>query len=445
MLTRLHIALLLPALLVGARSSTADDRPPEVPATRTELKAFLEASKRNVPRLPMPPLSEADKEKIAHANWAAADWSIYNNGRTRKHYLPPELADVSSLRADDPAMTLGYRFQTMLFWIVSRANNCTYCMGHQESKLAAAGMSDDQIAGLDGDWSEFTPRERAAFELTRKLTFEPHRLGDADIAAAKRFFDNSQVLEIINSVSNFNAMNRWTGALRIPQEEHRAYLTGTSESYRNALSRVAPLDPEARQSGQKCARPANRPPLESRPEVERALALCRVREPRLPLVAEEKVHAVLGDGTSGPLPQWVRLLATFPKAGKGRVAVHLASETKGSLDPLLRAQIAWVAARNDRAWYALGHARKRLAALGQDDEAIFALDRTDPGAFPADRLAVISLARKLTVDPALIADEDIDALRKHFPDGEVAEVVFQVTESAYFDRLTEAAGLRLEP
>jgi alkylhydroperoxidase family enzyme len=109
-----------------------------------------------------------------------------------------------------------------------------------------------------------------------------------------------------------------------------------------------------------------------------------------------------------------------------------------------RAKIAWIAARNDRAWYALGHARNRLAALGQDDEAIFALDRTDAGAFPPDRRAVISLARKLTVDPALVADEDINALRKHFTDKQVAEIVFQTTEAAYFDRLTEAAGLRLE-
>ena len=35
-------------------------------------------------------------------------------------------------------------------------------------------------------------------------------------------------------------------------------------------------------------------------------------------------------------------------------------------------------------------------------------------------------------------------LRKLFDDKKVAEVVFQVTQAAYFDRMTEAAGLRLE-
>ncbi|MHC5543968.1 carboxymuconolactone decarboxylase family protein, partial [Singulisphaera rosea] len=77
-------------------------------------------------------------------------------------------------------------------------------------------------------------------------------------------------------------------------------------------------------------------------------------------------------------------------------------------------------------------------------DAIFALDRSDVGALPEKTRAVLSLAKKLTVDPALVDDADLAALRKHFPDKEVAEIVFQVTEAAYFDRLTEAAGLRLE-
>ena len=100
-------------------------------------------------------------------------------------------------------------------------------------------------------------------------------------------------------------------------------------------------------------------------------------------------------------------------------------------------------ARNDRAWYALGHARQRLAELGLNDEAIDALDH--PGdSFPASERLALALARKLTVNPALITDADIEGLRKHFSDHEVAEIVYHVTQGAFFDRLTEAAGLRLE-
>jgi AhpD family alkylhydroperoxidase len=445
MIARFRTALALPMMLASAVPSLAGDGPPDVPATRTELKAFLEASKHNVPRLPLPPLSEADKAAMAKADWSGADWSIYNNGRMRKYYLPAELADVSSLRADDPAMTLGSRFQTMLVWIVSRANNCTYCMGHQESKLTAAGLLDDQIAALDGDWSAFSEKDRAAFALARKLTYEPQRLTDADIAAAKRFYTDVQVLEIIFAVGNFNAMNRWTGGLKIPQEEHRVYLTPTAPRYSSLRSLVAPLAADASGSASTTAAPSYRPPLESPEEVEATLAACRARTPRLPLVDEDRARALLpADWPAGPLPQWVRLLANFPKAGVARIAMHRAAEEKGTLDRRLRAEVAYIAARQDRAWYALGHARRRLASLGLSDGAIAALDGPWDASSPAER-AAFSLARKLTVDPALVADADIAALREHYPDREVAELIYQVTEAAFFDRLTEAGGLRLEP
>jgi alkylhydroperoxidase family enzyme len=58
---------------------------------------------------------------------------------------------------------------------------------------------------------------------------------------------------------------------------------------------------------------------------------------------------------------------------------------------------------------------------------------------------VLGIARKITVDPALITDADIEGLRKHYSDREVAEIVYHATQAAFFDRLTEAAGLRLEP
>jgi alkylhydroperoxidase family enzyme len=53
----------------------------------------------------------------------------------------------------------------MFFWIVARANNCHYCLGHQESGLARAGLSDDEIAGLR---KHFQDKEVA--ELVHRIT-----------------------------------------------------------------------------------------------------------------------------------------------------------------------------------------------------------------------------------------------------------------------------------
>jgi alkylhydroperoxidase family enzyme len=194
-----------------------------------------------------------------------------------------------------------------------------------------------------------------------------------------------------------------------------------------------------------CARAADRGPLETRAQVNKALEACRKRSPRLPLVSDEAARSVVPAewSGSGPLPEWVRLLANFPKGGKAWVSQTYYSQTKGRLSPKLKAQIAYVSARNDRAWYALGQAQERLNELGQADDAIDTLDHPNDST-PLPQRAALSLARKLTVDPALITDADIAGLRKLYSDYEVAEIIYQVTQSAFFDRLTEAAGLRLE-
>ena len=426
----------------GENPPSASDSPAPVAVTRTELKQFLENSKHAKPRLPLPPPTA---EEIAKAKTKAAAapglGGIINHGRMRQIYLPKEWVSGGFTREPDPAMTLNSAYKTMFFWIVSRANNCAYCQGHQETKLSAEGVSEDTIAALDGDWSEFTPAEQAAFAFTKKLTYEPQSITNADIDSLRRYYKDPAIVEIALTVAGNNAMNRWTGALRIPQEDHRGYLSDTAPKFANTESRVAPLD---RKSKTKQAVPFDRGPLPTPAEIEAGLEAARARTPRVALVDESKAREIVTTETdAAPVAEWVRLLSTFPKHGPARVAMHRATETKGKLDPVLKAQIQWVAAINDRAWYALGHAKKRLADLGQSEDQILALNGDRKALKPGDQ-AVLALAKKLTVNPARITDNDIEAIRAHFSDFETAEAVFLITEAAFFDRLTESVGLRLE-
>jgi alkylhydroperoxidase family enzyme len=446
----LGIGLIILAVMVSLALpivSRADDAPATVAATRSELKEWLEKSKQSKPRLPLPPPTEeeiaAAKTKSRSGGGAPGLGGIVNNGRMRQLYLPTELRGGGFTREPDPALTLSSAFKTELFWVVSRGNNCAYCQGHQEVKLAAEGLSEETIAALDGDWTEFTPAERAAFALARKLTLDPQTVGDDDIDRLRAHYQDVQIVEILLTIAANNAMNRWTGGLAIPQEGHRVFLSPTPPKFQNLRSRVAPLDPDA--TGPACARPSRLGPLESREQAEAALAAARGRTPRLPLAGEAEARATLVDRwPSGSIPQWARLLLNFPKAGPPRVTMHLAAIEKGRLSPRLKAQIDWIAARNDRAWYALGHARRRLLDLGQPEAVIWSLDQPGDTSAPAER-AAFAVARKLTVDPALITDGDIEGLRQQFSDQEVAEIVFQVSEAVFFDRLTEPARLRLEP
>ena len=480
--------VVLCAEIAGAVDSAIAPRP--IPLTRPEMKEYLEEMKQRKPRIPLPPLTAEEKA-------ALGDRDPGYESRLRALYMPAgdgrgfglnfggnrpggERGDGKSDggkapttgrgagggfgRDSDPAMTLDYKFKTSLFWIVSRTNNCQYCLGHQESKLLSAGMKEDEIAALDCDWQAFTPKEQAAFAFARRFTLEPHALSDADIDELKKHFTDLQILEMILSMAGNNSINRWKEGVGVPQSsggggfgrrteggpvaesktEPHSYLTPTSEKFRTKITLVAPLilDDAGQPTRTTVAR---RPKLESREQVEQALAKAHKRSPRLPLVDESKAREILAeDAPAGPLPQWMRLLVNFPIGGKRTVASVRSAEEKGDLTPLIKAQVSWIIARQDRAWYATGQAKQRLKALGQSDEQIYRLDG-NWGEFAPRERALFTVVRKLAASPVVLTDEDVALAVKLAGNRDVVQLVSYTTNRASFDRITEAAGLQLEP
>lgn len=429
------VMALVTALFISRSTVTAEEPshdPKPIPSSRPQIKQVLEALKSRQPRLPAPPTD------------AAGDWrSKVNNGRFRRHYLPASWMQQTTGGGPinvnaDPAMTLTYALKTQCFWIVSRGNNCHYCLGHQELKLANEGLSDDSIAALDVDWTNFTPQEQAAFALARKMTLAPHTMTDADIEALREQFNEQQIVELTLSIANNNSTNRWTDSLGIPQDQGfdgkpSSFNAPTSDRFLEYTSFTAP-NPET-------ARPA----LESPDQVRAALSSCRSRSPRVELVDVETARGLLPqDWSTGPLPQWIRALAWFPDAGPKQIATYTAIKNEGRLPGLLKAEIAWTTARHNRAWYALGDALSRLAAHGLGEADAFALDNPDDPARRPEERAALAFARKLTITPHAISDADIAALREEFSDHEVAEIVQVTCVGNMFDRFTETLGLQLE-
>lgn len=438
---------------VFAADSAAAPRP--IPLTRPELKDLLEDLKQRTPRIPLPELSAEEKQKLGNR---AGDYEY----RLRYHYMPQGDGRTNQFsRGADSNMSLDYAFKTMMFWIVSRMNNCQYCLGHQEIKLSVAGLDEDRIAALDGDWSEFTPKEQAAFGFARKLTYEPHLLADADVEKLREHYSDLQILEIVLSVAGNNSINRWKEGVGVPQSQNgrgflrrgggestkerilpiETFLTPTADKYKDSISKIAPLYRDEASGRLTPAALSRRPPLESRAEVQRQLELCRTRKPRLPVQSESQAQAVMADAWSGhSSPQWVRLMANFPREGAGRVRSLVAAEESGDLDAQLKAQVSWIVARQDRAWYAAAEARSRLMKLGMPHERIYALDRSWEDFSPKER-SLFLVARKLAASPIILTDQDVTEAVKAASPREVVQLISYVTGRAYFNRVTEAAAL----
>jgi len=418
-------ALVLALLVAPAADPVPAESSKPVGLTRDAEKELLEKHKVAKPRLPMPPADPANPQ------------SRVNNGAFRAHYLPAELRDSGFAREPDPAMTLDNTFKVKLFWITSRANNCYYCLAHQEYKLLGAGVTDDDIAALDGNWVAATEKERAAYAFTKKLTHAPHLITKDDVEALKKHYTPAQLTEILVTVAGYNSTNRWTDGLNIPGEtdggrfkkegvkaDFSTFKTPTSEKYAKQQTLVGPVKLEARGA------------LEARDVVEARWK--DKREALLPLADAKTV----GDVWTGDAPNWVALLANF-KSMKGRIGGLKNAAEKGALPAKLKGQIAWVAARQDRAWYALAVARKQLLAAGVSEDDIWKLDG-DRKHLTEGEQAALALAETLAVAPWKVTDEMVERCRKSYKDAEVAEIVYRACNAAFFDRVTETARLPLD-
>jgi AhpD family alkylhydroperoxidase len=454
------VAGLVLASFAFVRAEEPATTPRPIPLTRPEMKQYLEDMKDRKPRIPLPELAEEDKQKLGERG-------LNYESRLRFHYLGGSEGRGGGGGGGgrgDANGGLDYAFKTEMFWIVSRTNNCQYCLGHQEVKLAVAGLKEEEIAALDGDWSEFTPAQQAAFAFARKLTSAPHLLTDADVEGLRKHYKDAQILEMMLSVAGNNSINRWKEGVGVPQSKDlsgfnrggdkpadpdrplptKSFLTPTPDKYKDKVTRVAVLQKDEKTGEPTRQTICRRPALESPEETEKALEAARKRTPRLPLAEEAKARETLPDDwPKGPLPQWMLLLATAPGEGKGRIAGIRSADEKGDLKPLLKAQVSWIIARQDRAWYATGEARKRLKDQGWSDEQVYKLDGDWTGFTETER-ALFTVARKLAASPVVLTDDDVAKAVKLAGPRDVVQLITYVTNRASFDRITEAAGLQLE-
>ncbi|MBC7852744.1 MAG: carboxymuconolactone decarboxylase family protein, partial [Pirellulaceae bacterium] len=312
-------SLVLSPLTVCGEESVNAPRP--VPLTRPEMKRLLEDMKQRKPRIPLPELTAEEKEKLAEEGGRVGGGyegrlrSVYGAGfsgfggggrggvgtkageKTGDNKGEPGKTGARGGFGgpQEPGMTLSRAFKTELFWIVSRVNNCQYCLGHQESGLLRSGLKEEQIAALDSDWSRFTPAEQAAFAYARKFTHEPHKLSDGDIDALRKHYTDMQILEMSLSMAFNNAINRWKEGVGVPQNAGgggrppegapvegaprpvQTYLTPTPEEFTSVLSKIAPYQLDEKTGKPTTLSVYNRPKLESREDVEKALAIAKTR------------------------------------------------------------------------------------------------------------------------------------------------------------------------
>lgn len=454
-------------------AETSVEKPRSTPVTRPEMKRFLEDMKERTARIPLPEPTgdDANNADPRSRGYEGRLRSLYLPNTDARGYLPfagspPARPGSEAPRwgaEPDPKVTLDYGFKTQLFWIAARANNCQYCLGHQESKLLAVGMTDDDLANLDSNWSAFPEKQRAAFALARRLTLQPDQLTDADIDACRPHFTDLQILEMALSVGGNNAINRWKEGTGVPQSSGggnfgggagggHSYLTPTSEKFQKVPSIVANV---GKDFGGKIAVDTllTRTRLDEA-AINKGLDAAAHRKARLPVASEDEARSVLSNNSlkenlvkdipeGKAIPGWMRLLAQFPVAGVRSVASFQTNEKNIGLDPVLMARMDFEIARQDAAWYALGRAKSQLKKLGQTDDQISAFIRGKDDVSKKDQ-ALLTVAKNLAASPIVLTDNEVKAAVDLAGPAEVTKTIHYAAMRALFDRFTEAAGLPLD-
>ena len=99
--------------------------------------------------------------------------------------------------------------------VSSRAAGCNYCQAHTSHSAHRLGADQQKIAAVfDFETSDlFSDRERAALKLAWHGSLQPNAAEPADFEAARAFFSERELVEIVAVVSLFGFLNRWNDTM----------------------------------------------------------------------------------------------------------------------------------------------------------------------------------------------------------------------------------------
>lgn len=376
-----------------------------IPKNRKEMKHILEKTKLRKSSLP----------------FDNPDTSVINNKLSRKMYLPESW--YSADFKQDPSMTIPYDLKTQCFWVVSRVNNCYYCLGHQEHKLSLMGFSDSEIAALDYMWEKFDIKTVKSLQLAKKITLYPHIISEEDINTLRTEFTDNEIIELVFTISMFNSVNRWTDGIGLPQD---LQMKGSYIDFSKLTSEDSSCFPESL-----CIRKDIQ--ARSLPTLQEIIPLIKTintRKCRVKLISIEETSRIL-DIKSNGISDLERVLATFPIVGKQQYDCLLSIQNEGSINTKTKLILQWTTARHNGSIFSLSKIYKKLSLLNYN------LDDIENPKNELDKTIKI-FTIKLTEFPQFIYDNDIKTLKKYFNDKQIAEIIYMISSCNMIDRLSES-------
>ncbi len=113
---------------------------------------------------------------------------------------------------------VGLDLKQLAFVVVSQENRCAYCAAsHGDQLVNALGLPTTYLEAIaEGDYAEFTDRQRAVAEFARQAATDPKRVTEAHLDALKAVdFDDADVIELVAVVAQAAFANTFVDVLNV--------------------------------------------------------------------------------------------------------------------------------------------------------------------------------------------------------------------------------------
>jgi len=134
---------------------------------------------------------------------------------------PPVLKHIMGLLLElaDEAL-LPKRSLEIAIVVVSKLNECAYCVAHHTPRLVDQGLSADTVARiLEPDCPGLTPLDRLVRDYAVQVTTEPNRIRDGVFTELRMHFTEEQIVELTVRTALCGFFNNVNDALGIGLEE----------------------------------------------------------------------------------------------------------------------------------------------------------------------------------------------------------------------------------
>jgi uncharacterized peroxidase-related enzyme len=124
--------------------------------------------------------------------------------------------------------TISREDKELIAVVVSKLNNCSYCIHHHVEALNFYGKDKEKIERfLDNmDYSCFSAKQQSMLKYTEKLTKHPDTVKESDVISLKeQGINDAEILEVALIVSYFNFVSRMALGLHVTftQKEMSGY------------------------------------------------------------------------------------------------------------------------------------------------------------------------------------------------------------------------------